>query len=150
MKTVLQRVSQASVTVQDKIISQIGNGVLALVAIERGDTNADVEAMANKIVELRIFPGRTPLDKSLLEIGGSCLLVSQFTIAGLLKKGRRPSFEQAEDPVMAEERYLQLAATIRKRGIHVETGQFAATMKVALVNEGPVTFLLHSWQGMIR
>lgn len=149
MKTVLQRVNSASVRVDGVVIGEIGRGLLALTAVEKGDGEADVAATANKLATLRCFPGATPMDKTLAEVGGACLLVSQFTIAGTLKKGRRPGFDAAELPDRARELYEAVATAIRGHGITVETGKFAAHMEVSLVNDGPVTLLLFTQGGVI-
>lgn len=149
MKTVLQRVTRACVRVDGEIVGQIGRGLLALSAVEKGDGPADVTATAAKLASLRCFPGATPMDRTILEVGGGCLLVSQFTIAGTLKKGRRPGFDAAELPEPARALYEGLAAAIRGHGIPVETGRFAAHMEVELVNDGPVTLLLFTQNGAI-
>ena len=149
MKTVLQRVTRASVRVDGEIVGEIGRGLLALCAVEKGDTQADVLATAAKLVTLRCFPGATPMDRTLAEVGGACLLVSQFTIAGTLKKGRRPGFDHAELPGPARELYESLAAALLGHGITVATGRFAAHMQVELVNDGPVTLLLLTQGGVI-
>ncbi len=150
MKTVIQRVSRAEVRVEGAQVGAIERGVLALTAVERGDTMADVTATARKIAGLRIFPGRTPMDQTLHDIGGGVLLISQFTIAGDLRKGRRPSFNGAEDPARANELYEALASALRAEGLPVATGKFAAHMHVALVNEGPVTLILEVREGKVR
>ena len=149
MRTVLQRVQRAEVRVDGAIVGQIGRGVLLLVAVERGDDEADVQATAQKIAGLRIFPDKTPMDLSLAEVGGACLVVSQFTIAGSVKKGRRPSFDQAEAPDRARALYERLGAALRELGLPVETGRFAATMAVELVNDGPVTLLIMTRGGAL-
>jgi D-aminoacyl-tRNA deacylase len=137
MKTVLQRVERAEVRIAGTVIGRIGRGVVLLVGVERGDSEADADATARKIAALRIFPGRTPMDLTLAEIGGACLVVSQFTLAATLAKGNRPSFEPAEAPARAEELYLRVAAQLRAASLPVETGQFGADMQVDLVNDGP-------------
>jgi len=150
MKTVLQRVQRAKVTVAQEVVGQIEKGVLALTAVERGDTIADVQATARKIATLRIFPDRTPMDLTLKDVGGACLLVSQFTIAGDVKKGRRPSFDRAELPQRANELYEALAGELRGHEIPVETGRFAAQMEVELLNDGPVTLIITSRGGSLE
>jgi D-tyrosyl-tRNA(Tyr) deacylase len=142
VRTVLQRVSRAEVRVGGEVVGRIGRGVLLLVGVERGDQEADAEATARKVLALRVFPGRTPMDLALGEVGGSALVVSQFTLAGSLKKGNRPSFDAAEDPARAEALYLQVARVLAEAGIPVATGRFGTLMDVDLVNDGPVTFLL--------
>ncbi len=149
MKTVLQRVLRASVRVDGEVVGQIGAGLVALSAVEKGDGPADVAATANKIAGLRCFRGASPMDRTLTDVGGSVLLISQFTIAGTLKKGRRPGFDHAELPEPARALYEALAAAIRGHGIPVETGRFAAHMEVELVNDGPVTLLLFTQGGAI-
>jgi len=149
MKTVLQRVARACVRVDGEVVGAIDRGLLALTAVEKGDTIADVQATAAKLASLRCFPGATPMDRTLAEVGGGCLVVSQFTIAGSLKKGRRPSFDGAELPERARELYEALAAAIRGHGIPVATGRFAAHMEVELVNDGPVTLLLFTQGGAV-
>ncbi len=149
MKTVLQRVLRAAVRVDGEVVGEIGRGLLALCAVEKGDTMADVTASAAKLASLRCFPGATPMDRTLLAVEGACLLVSQFTIAGTLRKGRRPGFDHAAPPDEARALYEALAAAIRGHGIHVATGRFAAHMEVELVNDGPVTLLLFTQQGVV-
>jgi D-tyrosyl-tRNA(Tyr) deacylase len=149
VKTVLQRVTRGCVRVDGEVFGEVERGLLALAAVEKGDTLADVNATAAKLVSLRCFPGATPMDRTLAEVGGGVLLVSQFTIAGSLRKGRRPSFDGAELPDAARALYEALAAAIRGHGIPVETGRFAAHMEVELVNDGPVTLLLFSQGGSI-
>lgn len=143
MKIVLQRVKKATVEVERKVAGEIGQGVCLLVGIEKGDTQQEARYLANKIVELRIFPdGEERMNLSLLDIQGEVLAVSQFTLAGSLKKGRRPSFDSAEQPERAESLFRYFIDLIKQRGIKVETGVFGALMEVRLVNNGPVTFIL--------
>lgn len=149
MKTVLQRVTRAAVRVDGEVVGQIGRGLLALCAVEKGDSAADVQTTANKLVTLRCFPGATPMDRSVLEVGGGVLLVSQFTIAGTLKKGRRPGFDPAAAPEEARALYEALAEAIRGLGVTVEMGRFGAHMEVELVNDGPVTLLLFTCAGSV-
>ena len=149
MKTVLQRVERAEVRVAGAVVARIGRGVALLVGVERGDSEADADVTARKIAALRIFAGRTPMDLTLAEIGGACLVVSQFTLAATLAKGNRPSFEPAEAPTRAEELYLRVAAQLRAAGLAVETGEFGADMQVDLVNDGPVTFLVFTAGGAL-
>ncbi len=145
MKVVLQRVKEASVKVQDKVTGKIKRGVCLLVGIEKGDSEKDAQYLAQKIVELRIFPDKEgKMNLSLLEIKGKVLAVSQFTLAGSLRKGRRPSFDRAENPERAERLFDYLVGLIRQRGIKVETGIFRALMEVYLINDGPVTFILEA------
>jgi len=149
VKTVLQRVTRAEVRVAGEVVGRIEKGALLLVAVERGDDAADVAIMARKIAGLRFFPGATPMDRTLNEVGGACLVVSQFTIAGSVKKGRRPGFEQAEEPERARTLYEALCAALREHGLPVEMGRFAATMEVELLNDGPVTLLIMSRGGVL-
>lgn len=145
MKIVLQRVKEASVEVAGRLEGKIGRGICLLVGVEQGDTQADAEFLARKAVELRIFPdaeGRMNL--SLADVGGQVLAVSQFTLAGSTRQGRRPGFDEAEEPKRAEELFGYVVARIRERGFRVATGVFQAAMDVRLVNEGPVTFILES------
>jgi D-tyrosyl-tRNA(Tyr) deacylase len=149
VKAVLQRVERAEVRIAGAAVARIGRGVVLLVGVERGDSEADADVTARKIAALRIFPGRTPMDQTLAEVSGACLVVSQFTLAATLAKGNRPSFEPAEAPARAEELYLRVAAQLRAAGLPVETGQFGADMQVDLVNDGPVTFLVFTAGGAL-
>jgi len=145
VRAVLQRVTEACVSTDGAEIARIGAGLLALVGVGGDDTEQDADYMAGKIAAMRIFEdadGRMNLSAG--DIGGSILLVSQFTLYGDCRKGRRPSFTSAADPARAEALYERLAEGIRSRGLAVETGRFQAMMQVALVNDGPVTLLLDS------
>jgi len=145
MKFDLQRVKKASVTVDERIVGEIGPGLCLLVGIEKGDSEKDAQFIARKIVELRIFPdAQDRMNLSLGDIGGKVLAVSQFTLAASLKKGRRPSFDKAEHPDRARVLFDYFVDRVREQGIPVQTGEFAAMMDVALVNDGPVTFILES------
>jgi D-tyrosyl-tRNA(Tyr) deacylase len=145
MIIVLQRVSEASVEVGGRTVGRIGRGVCLLVGIEKGDTREDVDFLARKATELRIFPDREGrMNLSLAEVGGEVLAVSQFTLAGSTRKGRRPSFDRAEDPNIAALLFEDLIVRIRKTGFRVETGVFQVEMNVHINNEGPVTFILES------
>ncbi len=148
MIIVLQRVKQARVEVEGRTTGAIGPGICLLVGVEKGDTPEDAEFLARKTTELRIFPDREGrMNLSLAEVGGEVLAVSQFTLAGSTKKGRRPSFDGAEEPALAAELFKNLVELIRKKGFRVETGVFQAMMDVHLINEGPVTFILESRAG---
>jgi D-aminoacyl-tRNA deacylase len=149
MKTIIQRVTRAAVCVDGELVARIGAGVLALVGVERGDGIADAAATARKLAGLRMFPGAKPMDRCLTEIGGAALVISQFTLAGTLRKGRRPSFDRAEDPDKAEPLYLAVAEQLREQGIPTQTGRFAANMQVELVNDGPVTLMIFTEGGAI-
>lgn len=149
MRTVVSRVSRAEVRVEGQVVGQVGRGVLLLVGVERGDTEADALATARKIAGLRIFPGRTPMDLELGEVEGGCLVVSQFTLAGTVRKGRRPGFDAAEAPGLAEALYLRVVEELRAQGLPVQTGRFGAHMEVELVNDGPVTLLVFTRDGTV-
>ena len=149
MIVVVQRVSRAEVRVDGEVVGAVGLGLALLVGVERGDGEADADVLARKLLALRIFPGRTPMDFSVKDVGGACLVVSQFTLAGSTRKGNRPSFDRAEDPSLAQALYHRLAEGIRAEGIHVATGRFAAHMEVDLVNDGPVTFILQTRAGVL-
>lgn len=146
MKIVIQRVSRACVRIEAAERASIGPGLVLLVAVERGDDDGTVSWAADKIAGLRAFPAeRGPaerMERSVLETGGELLVVSQFTLAASLHKGRRPSFDAAAPPEQAEPIYEQLVAALRERGARVSTGVFRAMMQVELVNDGPVTFVL--------
>ena len=149
MKTVVQRVLRAEVRVDGERIAAIGRGALLLVGVERGDTTADADATADKIAKLRFFPGATPMDRRLSEVGGACHVVSQFTLAGRVRKGNRPSFTDAEDPALAASLYERVAARLAALGIETVTGRFGASMAVELVNDGPVTLLVFAQNGRV-
>ncbi|PRP93833.1 D-tyrosyl-tRNA(Tyr) deacylase [Enhygromyxa salina] len=150
MKSVIQRVSRAEVRVGGEIVGQIGRGVVALVGVERGDGLADAHMTARKLAGLRMFPGDKPMDRNLVDVGGAALVISQFTLAGTIRKGRRPSFDRAEDPDKAEPLYMAVVEELRQRGIPTETGRFAADMEVELVNDGPVTLMIFTEGGVVR
>ena len=145
MRAVVQRVSAASVTVEGRKVGTIGPGLLVLLGVARGDTEKDGEYLAEKLAGLRIFEDEEEkMNRSVAQIGGSILLVSQFTMYGDVRHGRRPSFTQAAPPEEANRLYEDLAQKLRDKGLTVETGQFQAHMEVSLVNDGPVTILLDS------
>jgi D-tyrosyl-tRNA(Tyr) deacylase len=145
MKIVLQRVREAHVIVDGREVGRIGRGLCLLVGVEKGDGEADAEALARKAAELRIFPdARDKMNLSVLDVGGAVLAVSQFTLAGSTARGRRPSFDNAEAPARAAELFELFTARVRERGLVVTTGVFQAMMDVHLVNDGPVTFVLDS------
>jgi D-tyrosyl-tRNA(Tyr) deacylase len=149
MHLVLQRVRSASVEVGGQTIARIGPGVLLLVGVEKGDEEADADVLARKVAGLRIFPGRTPMDRTLAEVQGACLVVSQFTLAASLRKGKRPGFDRAEGPERAEPLYLRVAAALEAEGLPVARGRFGAAMAVHLENEGPFTLLLRAREGRL-
>lgn len=142
MRTVLQRVSRAEVRVDGEVVGRIGLGLVLLVGVAAGDTEADADATVRKVAALRCFPGRTPLDQTLAQVSGACLVVSQFTLLADLAHGNRPGFDGAEAPARAEALYLRVVEGLRAAGLTVATGRFGASMSVELVNEGPVTLLL--------
>lgn len=145
MRAVIQRVERASVSVEGEIRGQIGAGFLVLIGVEEGDGDADFRYIAEKVPNLRVFEDEQgKMNRSLLEVGGELLAVSQFTLLGDARGGRRPSFITAARPETADPMYERLVADWRARGIRVETGVFGAHMKVSLVNDGPVTILLDS------
>jgi D-tyrosyl-tRNA(Tyr) deacylase len=145
MRAVVQRVSSASVSVDGKEVASIGTGFLVLLGVAASDGPADAEYVARKIAGLRVFRDEEgKMNRSLREVGGSVLIVSQFTLYGDCRKGRRPSYTDAAPPEIAERLYDDVAARIAQAGVPVEKGVFAAMMDVSLVNDGPVTLLLDS------
>jgi D-tyrosyl-tRNA(Tyr) deacylase len=145
MRAVVQRVSEASVTVDGKVVGQIGPGLCVLLGVAQGDGVADAEWMASKVGELRIFEDEAgKMNRSVLDTGGGILAISQFTLLGDAQKGRRPSFILAARPEEAQPLYAKFCALCRERGPRVEEGVFRATMTVRIVNEGPVTLILES------
>ena len=145
MKIVLQRVARARVEIEGRTVGEIGKGICLLVGIEKGDAPGDAERLARKAIELRIFPdAEGKMNLALAEAGGEVLAVSQFTLAGSVKKGRRPSFDSAEAPDKAAELFETFVRLIAEAGVRVATGVFQAHMGVHIVNDGPVTFILDS------
>jgi D-tyrosyl-tRNA(Tyr) deacylase len=143
LRALVQRVAEASVTIDGVRISAIGPGLLILVGVRPQDTEADAAKLADRCVDLRIFADAAkPMNRSVADVGGDVLVVSQFTLAANTTSGRRPSFDSAAPPQQANHLYEAFVAQIRARLGHVETGRFGADMQVALVNDGPVTFLL--------
>ncbi|GAB4205605.1 MAG: D-aminoacyl-tRNA deacylase [Roseiflexaceae bacterium] len=145
MRALIQRVSEASVTVEGRVAGQIGRGLLVLLGVGAGDGPAEADLLAEKTANMRIFPddeGR--FDRSLLDVGGAALVVSQFTLYADTRRGRRPGFSDAAAPDLAAPLVERFAAALRARGLAVETGVFGAMMQVALVNDGPVTIMLDS------
>ena len=145
MRAVVQRVSRASVRVDSKTVGQIGKGLMVLVGIAAGDTREAADYLAEKIASLRIFSDSAgKMNLSVQDIQGAVLAVSQFTLLGDVRRGRRPSFDGAARPEEAEPLYQYLLEALRGRGLQVESGAFGAMMEVELVNDGPVTILLDS------
>lgn len=143
MKVLIQRVKKASVKIDNELYSSIQQGILALVGIEKGDTQENVEKLAKKITGLRIFSDENDkMNKSLIDIQGEMLIVSQFTLCGDCKKGTRPSFDKSASPDVANELYESFVKEVSNYGIKTSTGVFGAMMDVELVNDGPVTFML--------
>jgi D-tyrosyl-tRNA(Tyr) deacylase len=148
MRIVLQRVREARVDVGGQTVGRIGRGLCLLVGVETGDGEADAEYLARKCVALRIFPdAQGKMNLSLAEVGGEVLAVSQFTLAGSVRKGRRPSFDGAESPARAAELFDYFVGAVEALGVTVETGVFQALMEVHIVTDGPVTFILESRAG---
>jgi D-tyrosyl-tRNA(Tyr) deacylase len=151
MRAVLQRVTEARVIVGGEVVGEIGQGILALIGVADGDTETDAGYIANKIADLRIFEpievcdaaGNGP-ERSLIEIEGAALVISQFTLLGDARKGRRPSWSGAARPEEGRSCYERVVTLLRERGISVETGTFRAHMQVSLINNGPITILLDS------
>ncbi|HET8645588.1 MAG TPA: D-aminoacyl-tRNA deacylase [Vicinamibacteria bacterium] len=145
MRAVVQRVSSSSVAVEGHEVARIGPGLLVLLGVARGDGGEDAAYLADKVVNLRVFPDEGGhMNRSLLETGGALLVVSQFTLLGDARRGRRPGFTEAAPPEEAAALYRRFVEEARARGLAVEEGVFRATMDVALVNQGPVTLLLDS------
>lgn len=143
MKVLIQRVKKASVTINNELYSEISKGILAFVGIEKDDNEEKVLKMAKKVTGLRIFPDdNDKMNHSLVDIGGEILIVSQFTLCGDCKKGTRPSFDKSANPQFANEFYEKFIKEVECYGIKVRTGKFAAMMDVALINDGPVTFMI--------
>lgn len=144
MKLVIQRVSSAAVEVEGKIIAQIQKGLVVFLGISRQDTGKEIDWLAKKVIEMRIFEDRQKMNLSVLDIGGEILLVSQFTLYADCRRGRRPDFNAAAKPDAARELYLQFALELEKKGLRPKLGQFASHMHVDMVNDGPVTIILES------
>ena len=145
MRCVVQRVTEASVTVNGETVGAVGPGLMVLIGVSTEDTDADLKYMAEKVPNLRIFDDENGvMNRSVIDVGGSILAVSQFTLYGDARGGRRPSYIRAAKPDEANALYERLVAAWRAKGIHVETGRFRTEMKVSLVNDGPVTILIDS------
>lgn len=145
MKIVLQRVCEASVEIDETIVGKIERGLVILLGIEKGDSAKDVKYLAEKSVQLRIFEDvQNKMNLSLLDIRGEMLIISQFTLAGDCRKGRRPGFDRAANPELAKNLYLEFIRSVQNHSIETAEGKFGANMKVNIVNSGPVTFILES------
>ena len=145
MRAVVQRVTNADVKIDGRVNGKIDDGLLVLLGVGNGDTEEDMKYIADKIIKLRIFSDENDkMNLSLEDGGGSMLVISQFTLYGDCSHGRRPYFGNAMEPVSANEMYEKFVAYIREQGIHTETGEFGADMKVSLTNDGPVTIILES------
>ena len=144
MKIVVQRVSRAEVRVEGKTVAKIGKGLVLLAAVERGDSERELAKAADKCLNLRIFEDENGrLNLSALDLNLEILAISNFTVAGDTRKGRRPSFDKAERPEVAKEKFDRFVQLLRDSGLKVETGEFRAIMEVELVNHGPVTVIVH-------
>ena len=145
MRAVVQRVTNADVKIDGRVYGKIDDGLLVLLGVGNGDTEEDMKYIADKIIKLRIFSDENDkMNLSLEDVGGSMLVISQFTLYGDCSHGRRPYFGNAMEPVSANEMYEKFVAYIKEQGIHTETGEFGADMKVSLTNDGPVTIILES------
>lgn len=143
MKALIQRVKRASVSINGKLYSEIGIGLLIFLGVEKGDTEENGKALSQKLVNLRIFEDENEkMNKSLLDVNREMLIVSQFTLCGDCKKGTRPSFDKSAPPEIAELLYNKFVENIKETGVQTQTGKFRAMMDVELVNDGPVTFLV--------
>jgi D-tyrosyl-tRNA(Tyr) deacylase len=144
MRVVVQRVQASQVTIDGEVVGRIGRGLNLLVGIAETDTETELDWMVKKCLDLRLFPGETGdrFERSVQEIQGELLVISQFTLYGDCRKGRRPSFDRAAPPALAEQRYTEFVAKLRQTGLKVETGSFGAMMQVSIENDGPVTILL--------
>jgi len=148
MKLVVQRVKHASVKVKETITGSIKKGVLVFLAVAESDTEADADYLVDKLIALRLFPdAQDKMNLSLKEVEGEILVVSQFTLLADCIKGRRPSFDRAAEPEIAEKLYDYFVGRLKKSSLKVETGEFRAMMEVSLVNDGPVTFIIDSANG---
>jgi len=148
MRAVIQRVAYARVVVDEKAVGEIGAGLLVLLGVAKPDTTADADFLAEKIANLRIFEDHAgKMNRSVIDIGGAILAVSQFTLYGDTRKGRRPSFDAAAPAEQARDLYEYFVAAVKRTGVPVQTGVFQADMKVSLLNDGPVTLIVESPRG---
>lgn len=145
MKIVLQRVSEASVEIDEVVVGKIGRGIIILLCVEKGDSIKDVEYLSEKTIYLRVFDDEQgKMNLSLLDINAEMLIISQFTLAGDCRKGRRPGFDKAAEPDLAKKLYLQFIRSVQNKGVKTAEGKFGALMSVNITNDGPVTFILES------
>jgi len=145
MKALIQRVSEAKVDISKRTVARIQKGMLVFFSVLKGDTDADLEYLVKKISQLRIFEDdQKKLNLSIQDINGEVLIVSQFTLSADCRKGNRPSFDSAEDPLKAKDMYIKFVERLRESGLKVDTGDFGSFMQVHLINDGPVTILLDS------
>jgi D-tyrosyl-tRNA(Tyr) deacylase len=145
MRAVVQRVSKASVSVDDRVVGAIGTGLLVLLGVSKTDSATSADYMVEKLLGLRVFEDdQGKMNRNVREAGGALLVVSQFTLFGDVRRGKRPSFDDAARPEQAKALYEHVVATIREQGIECSTGEFQAMMQVSLINEGPVTILIDS------
>ena len=145
MRAVIQRVSQAEVEVSGQSVGRIGRGLLVYLSVGKGDAAADAQFMAEKLANLRVFADKAgKMNRSVLDVGGAVLLVSNFTLHGDCRRGRRPGFDAAAEPGLANQLYDQVCELISEQGVRVEKGVFGGYMQVSNINDGPVTFLLDS------
>lgn len=149
MKAIVQRVSSARVIVDGAVVGAIERGLVVYLGVETGDGEADASTVARKLTELRLFPGRTPMDLDVREIGGAVLVISQFTLAASIKRGRRPSFDGAEAPERARSLYQRVCTLVAELGVPVQTGVFGAYMQVDAMGEGPVTIPIATRDGSL-
>ena len=145
MKIVLQRVSEASVEIDEVVVGKIGRGIIILLCVEKGDSIKDVEYLSEKTIYLRVFDDEQgKMNLSLLDINAEMLIISQFSLAGDCRKGRRPGFDKAAEPDLAKKLYLQFIRSVQNKGVKTAEGKFGALMSVNIINDGPVTFILES------
>jgi len=147
--TLIQRVRQASVSVEGEVVGAISEGLLLFVGVEDGDSEHDASTTARKVAAMRIFPDRTPTDRSVSDIGGDCLVISQFTLAAELRHGNRPDFTAAAAPEVARPLYERVASELAATGLRVATGRFGASMQVESCNDGPISLTLTVRNGKV-